>query len=82
MTRKTYTVLAKEIGLILAQRGNGNSETWEVIDAMCSAMKSDNPAFDKTRFVDAIEAERARLIKMWDDRALQNLTDSIVRGNG
>lgn len=82
MTRKTYRKLAEQIGLLLATNGNNNSETWSLIDVFCEAMKSDNSAFDKDRFVEAIEATRAATIKRWDDRALQALTNSIVQGNG
>ena len=83
MTRKTYQQLAKEIGRLLAiEADTGDRVTWELIGVMCAAMKSDNSKFDKTKFVDAIEKSRTDYIKRWDDRALQSLTDSIVRGNG
>jgi hypothetical protein len=82
MTRKTYRILAEELGRILAEDTTANSQTWRYIFAFCDAMKSDNSAFDKTKFVEAIHASRDATIKRWDDRALQSLTDSIVRGNG
>lgn len=68
MTKKTYRELATEIGRIIAQSGNGNSETWEIIDAMCDAMKSDNRAFNKDRFVEAIETSRQEMLTNWNAR--------------
>lgn len=83
MTRKTYRELAKEIGRLLAVREDTNDEiTWELIGAMMSAMKEDNPKFDRDVFTDAIEASKKETFKRWDDRAVRNLTNSIVMGNG
>lgn len=55
MTRKTYRELADRIGKNLAFNGNANTETWELIGIFCDAMKSDNPRFDRQKFLDAIE---------------------------
>jgi hypothetical protein len=83
MTRKTYQQLAKEIGRLLAiEADTGDRVTWELIGVMCAAMKSDNSAFDKTKFVEAVEAAKKDTIKRWDDRTIQSLTNSIVAGNG
>lgn len=82
MTRKTYRKLADELGRLLAEDTTANSNTWHYIFAFCNAMKEDNSAFDKERFVEAIHASCNATIKRYDDRALQVLTDSIVGGNG
>ena len=82
MTRKTYRTLAEKIGKLLAEDPTANSQTWLYIFAMCDAMKEDNSAFDKEKFVEAIHASRDATIKRWDDRALQAFTDWVVLGNG
>lgn len=96
MTRKTYRTLAEELGRLLAEDTTANSQTWLYIFAFCSAMKSDNSAFDQDKFIVAIHEARDKTIKRWNDRAMTNadtsrtedvralqaLTDHIVRGNG
>ena len=83
MTRKTYRILAEKIGRLLAEKQDeGDDVTSELISAMCSAMKEDNSAFDKEKFLEAIEKSKMETLKRWDDRRLQNLTNSIVAGNG
>ena len=90
MTKKTYVQLAKEIARILALE-TPDTTHWQIISAMCDAMKSDNSAFDRTRFLDAIADEQTRILgkitattpsRVEDERALQALTNQIVRGNG
>lgn len=68
MTRKTYRELADRIGKNLAFNGNANTETWELIGIFCDAMKSDNPRFDRQKFLDAIEAERVAMQEVWEMR--------------
>jgi hypothetical protein len=57
MTRKTYVQLAEDLGRILAQNDGNTVAAWQCIHSMCSAMKSDNAAFDKQRFIDAVNKE-------------------------
>lgn len=64
MTRKTYRELAERLGKSLALHGNANTETWQLIAIFCDAMKSDNPRFDREKFLDAIEAERTSMLAL------------------
>jgi hypothetical protein len=57
MTKKTYIQLAKDLGYILATNEGDTGVAWQAIHVMCSAMKSDNAAFDKQRFIDALNKE-------------------------
>ena len=57
MTRKTYIELAKDLGRILSDNDGDTVVAWQVIHSMCSAMRQDNSAFDKQRFIDAIQKE-------------------------
>lgn len=69
MTRKTYRELAKEIGRLVAiEADSGDRVTWEIINAMCAAMKSDNSAFDKERFIEAVETSKTETLTKWNAR--------------
>ncbi len=57
MTKKTYQELAEDIGRILGSNEGDTVVAWMVIAAMCRAMKSDNPRFDRDRFESAIKDE-------------------------
>lgn len=57
MTRKTYIELAKDLGRILSDNDGDTVVAWQAIHSMCSAMRQDNSAFDKQRFIDAIQKE-------------------------
>lgn len=57
MTKKTYIQLAKDLGYILSVNEGDTGVAWQTIHVMCSAMRTDNPSFDKQRFIDAIEKE-------------------------
>jgi hypothetical protein len=83
MTKKTYIELAKQFGILIAEYGGVcEPPIWRVMDVLCEALKQDNSAFDKERFIEAINASRDKTVKRWDDAALQNLTNKIVLGNG
>lgn len=69
MTRKTYRELANEIGRLVAiEADSGDRVTWEIIDAVCNAMKSDNRAFDKDRFIEAVETAKQDTQTKWSAR--------------
>ena len=57
MTRKTYRQLAEDIGRILSANEGDTVVAWQIVAVMCRAMKSDNPAFDRDRFEEAIKKE-------------------------
>ena len=57
MTRKTYIELAEDLGRILATNEGDTVVAWQVIHAMCRAMKKDNPNFDRDRFETAVKKE-------------------------
>lgn len=57
MTRKTYIELAQDLGRILGDNEGDTVVAWQVVHAMCRAMKQDNSAFDKERFIDAVNKE-------------------------
>jgi hypothetical protein len=83
MTKKTYIELAKQLGILIAdQHGVTEPSIWRVMDVVCDALKQDNSAFDKERFIEAIKDQRDKTTKRYDDAALQNLTNMIVLGNG
>jgi hypothetical protein len=83
MTKKTYVDMAKQFGILIAEFGGVTEPPiWRVMDILCDALKQDNSAFDKERFIEAIHASRDKTVKRWDDAALQNLTNMIVLGNG
>ena len=82
MTRKTYRKLADELGKLMADDPYRSTQTWLYIHAFCDAMKADNSAFDRDKFIEAVTVSLVLTQKRHDDEALQALTNSIVAGNG
>ncbi len=65
MTKKTYKVLAKDLAKYFHAADFSGYENWEVAEEihdsvlhiLCKHLKADNPNFNKTLFMEAVEKE-------------------------